>query len=104
MSMALDHRPTARLTDHARQRVAEMGATTKRVKRIVADPDVTRVNRREGCVAMVRDDDPDLTVIVTFVDGHPVVITVLGRQADRFHPRAEDPTHPAQPNREDTTR
>ena len=92
MTMTLDRRPTARLTDHARQRCAEMDVATKRVKRIVADPDITRVNRREGCVAMVRDDDPAITVIVTFDGDLPVVVTVLGRPADRFHPRAEDTT------------
>lgn len=63
---------TPKLTEHARQRCAEMGLTTRRVKRVVRDPDLvyTSYGRRLMC----RYDEPTFRVVV---DEYGLVITVL---------------------------
>ena len=70
---------TATLSEHARQRAAAMGVCTKRIKRIVRNPDILRVSYRGRWVA-TSDADPELAVVYT-VDpgGQPVVVTVLYR-------------------------
>jgi hypothetical protein len=74
---------TPRLTHHARQRCAEMGVSTKRVKRIVQDPDTVR-SCRYGNLLAVSDAEPDLAVVYEDVDGQAVVITVLYRTSEVY--------------------
>lgn len=75
---------TPRLTKHARERCAEMGVKTKRVKRMVRDPDIDRpsrdweANREVSCRIAVRDDDPDIAAV--YQPGEPpIVVTVVWR-------------------------
>jgi hypothetical protein len=53
---------TPKLTPHARQRCVEMGVGTKRVQRIVRQPDVDRPSRGRRRIA-VRDDDPAIACV-----------------------------------------
>lgn len=64
--------PTARLSAHAVARCEEMGIRTKRVKRVVRDPDLRYTTR--GCLMVCRYDEPDFRVVV---DTSNVVVTVL---------------------------
>lgn len=67
---------TPRLTNHARQRCAEMDVCTKRAKRIAQDPDVTRPSGK-GILAKA-DFDPEIAVVyVEQDDGQRVILTVL---------------------------
>lgn len=66
-------RPTPQLTEHARERCAEMGIVTKRVKRVARMPDLayaSRENRRVLC----RLDEPDFRVVV---NEEGLIVTVL---------------------------
>lgn len=84
---------TPRLTHHARQRCAEMGVHTKRVKRIAADPDVTRPSGR-GILAK-SDNDPEIAVV--YVEDSPdqlVILTVLPN-TDKIYNRPEHTEQPA---------
>jgi hypothetical protein len=78
-----DHPATARLTEHARLRAAEMHVETKRVKRLLRRPDVTRPSKLGRYVA-VSDSDPELAVVFVKENGTLVVITVLYRQLDWY--------------------
>lgn len=79
---------TPRLTDHARQRCVEMGISTGRVKRVVADPDVSYPGGREhanSCRVAYRGDDPAIAVVYfTDDDEVPVVASVLWRTAKTY--------------------
>lgn len=66
------NRPTPKLTDHARQRCIEMGLTTRRVKRVVQEPDLAYDSH--GRRMMCRFDEPTFRVVV---DADGLVITVL---------------------------
>lgn len=71
---------TARLSAHARERCAEMGVVTKRVKRIVRQPDVDYCSRdaRGDARIAYRSDDPAIAVVyVPGDDGRPFVLTVV---------------------------
>lgn len=79
-----DHPVTARLSDHARARAAEMHVETKRVKRLLRRPDVTRASKLGRYVA-VSDADPEIAVVyVNEPGGAVVVVTVLYRQLDWY--------------------
>lgn len=77
--MVVDQTP--RLTEHARERCAEMGLTTKRAKRVVQNPDVVYPGRRgEGADpdAYIALSDEDTEIAVVFVPEEPPrIITVL---------------------------
>jgi hypothetical protein len=73
---------TPKLTHHARQRCLEMGVTTKRVKRMVRQPDVDRPSRGRRRIA-VRDDDPAIACVYE-QDEPPLVITVLWRTQELY--------------------
>lgn len=75
---------TPRLTHHARQRCEEMDVRTKRVKRIVRDPDLDRPSVAQRRIA-TRDDDPGLAVVYAEgEDGTPVIITVLPHVQEEY--------------------
>lgn len=79
--------PTAMLTTHARERAAELGVCTKRIKRIVREADVCRVTRGEGRRIAVMAADPELAVVyVVGADGRPIVVTVLYRDPEQYQP------------------
>lgn len=71
------------LTDHARSRCREMGVSTKRAKRVVADPSITyrgSLRYRPGRRVAVRCDD---SIAVVFEPGDPArIITVLWHAAE----------------------
>lgn len=70
--------PMATMSDHARERCAEMGISTKVAKAIVRNPAVTRPgNPGTGAVVVTSDRHPEYAVVLdTETD---VVVTVLFR-------------------------
>lgn len=75
---------TARLSQHARHRCAEMHVNTKRVKRLLRSPDITRTSYNDRYLA-VADSDPEIAVVYAkHADGTCTVITVLYRQYDTY--------------------
>lgn len=76
---------TPRLTRHARQRCAELGIGTKRVKRIVRHPSSTYPSQRghdNNGVVLISALDPDYAVVVDLTAN--VVLTVLPRVLDEY--------------------
>lgn len=71
-------KPTARMSAHAVARCAEMGIGTKRVKRVVRDPDLSYTTF--GNVMVCRYDEPDFRVVL---DGN-IVVTVLPWTDERY--------------------
>lgn len=69
------HRPTPRLSQHARDRAAEMGVTTKVVKKIVRDPHTDYVTYADRRIAS-RNDYPEIRVVYR-PDDPPLVVTVV---------------------------
>jgi hypothetical protein len=84
-----DYLPTPRLSDHARQRCAEMGISTKVAKAIVRHWSVTRdvaaANEYGGGkrVIVTSDLHPDYDVVL--VPEQNLIVTVGYRDADRYH-------------------
>ena len=75
---------TAKLSEHARRRCLEMHVTTKRVKKLVRQPDITRTSYNGRWLA-VSDADPEIAVVYAKApDGTCTVITVLYRQLDYY--------------------
>lgn len=72
-------RPTPRLTDHARERCAEMGVSTKRAKRVVQHRDLTYPGRKgTDCWVSKSSVDPILAVVWSVADdGTPLIVTVI---------------------------
>lgn len=85
--MIVAERITPRLTHHARERCAEMGVTTKRAKRIVQDPDVSRPAKAtggdDGFIA-VADHEPDIAVVYKLDGDVPVILTVVWRTYEPY--------------------
>jgi hypothetical protein len=71
-----DYPPTPQLCDHARQRCAEMGISTRRVKRVIREPDLSYCTY-EGRMMMCRFDEPDFRVVVNTDGDVPVAVTVV---------------------------
>jgi hypothetical protein len=87
MNMKSTRNATPRLSQHARDRCGEMGVGTKRAKRIVRDPDLTRPAAPNR--AALRDDDPELLVVYSDDTQPPTIVTVLwntGTPFDRNDP------------------
>lgn len=79
-----DRPRTAVLSRHARERCAEMGVGSKRVKRLLRQPDITRTSYMGRYVA-VADSDPEIAVVYAQAsDGTHTVITVLYRRYDSY--------------------
>ena len=71
------------MTNHARLRCEQMGVETKRVKRLVRDPDITRPSG-EGIMAKA-DYDPEIVVVYKEVeDGTRIILTVLPNTTEVF--------------------
>jgi len=80
-----DQPPTARLTQHARQRCDEMRVGTKRVKQLLRNPDVVRCSYNDRWLA-VSDADPEIAVVFARQpDGTCTVITVLYRSYNIYN-------------------
>ena len=79
----MEHPQTPRLTDHARQRCQEMGVATKRVKRILRDPDMG-YTAREGRHIAWRRDDPTIAVVFVMREGIRLALTVVPRTQERY--------------------
>lgn len=68
-------RPTARLSEHARQRCREMGLRTKSVKAVVADPEMDTPARDGarllvgGALAVIYDADANEVITVLWAQG-----------------------------------
>ena len=76
--------PTARMSEHARRRCVEMQVTTKRVKHLLRNPDITRTTY-DGRLLAVADSDPEIAVVFARApDGTCTVVTVLYRQYDTY--------------------
>jgi hypothetical protein len=65
-----------RLTEHARQRAAEMSLRTKQVKLTLREPEVVYIGRTPGCEVALRDN---LAVPFRVERGVRIGITVLWR-------------------------
>jgi Domain of unknown function (DUF4258) len=79
-----DRLATARLSDHARDRCAEMGVGTKRVKHLLRRPDIIRTTYKDRYFA-VSDADPEIAVVYAKApDGTCTVVTVLYRQYNEY--------------------
>jgi len=83
---------TARLTDHARERCAEMGISTKVVKRIVQNATL-RMPAREGPRGeprtMIRSTTHFPEVVVVMDDATQQVVTAMWWSPEQYHPRAD---------------
>lgn len=78
---------TAVLTDHARMRCVEMSVATKRVKRVVRNPDVDYCSTQMDHSRRVcfRHDDTIAVVYQPGFDGEPpLVITVLWHMQEEY--------------------
>lgn len=76
--------PTAKLSPHARERATEMAVSTKRVKRMVANPD-TRHTCHDHRWFVTSEQDPEIAVVYALdADGTPIVITVLWRTDEQY--------------------
>lgn len=84
----MEHPPTPRLSEHARQRCREMGVTTHRVKRILRDPDLSYASGR-GKVAW-RRDDPAIAVVYVMDGATPFALTVVPRTQERYERATTD--------------
>ena len=68
-------RPTARLSEHARQRCREMGLRTKAVKAVVADPEMDTPAPNggrllvAGALAVIYDADANEVITVLWAQG-----------------------------------
>ncbi len=68
-------RPTARLSEHARQRCREMGLRTKAVKAVVADPEMDTPAPNggrllvAGTLAVIYDADANEVITVLWAQG-----------------------------------
>lgn len=72
------------MTQHARERAAEMGVCTKRVKRLVRNPCLRRTDAN-GITLAISNADPEIAVVYADgPDGRPVVLTVLYRTYERY--------------------
>lgn len=71
-------KPTPRLTDHARERAAEMGFSTKVAKKIVREPDLDYSSYSDRRVAS-RNDHPEIRVVYRPGEGDepPLIVTIL---------------------------
>lgn len=79
-----DYQPTPRLTDHAKDRCAEMGISTKVAKQIVRHPSVVRPGKAEtGCRVVTSDRHPRYAVVLG-PEEDPVIVTVLFNTPDFY--------------------
>lgn len=87
------NQPTAKLSLHARQRAEEMGIVTKRIKRVVRNPDL-RFPGQGGRFFVCRLDEPSFRVLINGHDGLEV-ITVVPWSYERYqrHPGATPSAH-----------
>jgi hypothetical protein len=74
---------TAVMSRHARERAAEMGICTKRIKRMLRNPSVNHVTRDNRFIAM-STAEPTIAVVYAIEDGQPTVVTVLWRSEVRY--------------------
>lgn len=74
---------SVRLSDHARERCAEMGLPTRVAKRIVRSHDMSWAGAAGRTVA-VSSAFPDLAVVYAAKIDPPVVVTVLWRTQDQY--------------------
>lgn len=82
-------RPTPILSDHARERCAEMQISTKVAKAIYRHADVIRPGRpaiRDDIPRQIAHSDlyPDYTVVFVETSEGPVIITVLFKTQDFY--------------------
>lgn len=90
-----------KMTEHARQRCAEMGISTKVAKRMVKNPSVTHTTKKgDGDRIICTSDEYPLYVVVYSVgrDGNIWIITVLFNTQIRYKREGaswvEEPTNP----------
>ncbi len=76
--------PTPKLTSHARLRCTQMRVQTKRVKRILSDPDLTYTSR--SAQIAWRADDPAIAVVFVthHQSGQRVALTVIWRTQEEY--------------------
>lgn len=76
---------TPRLTDHARDRCAQMGISTKVAKRIWRHWSVRRgIDDQDGHVIVTSTIEPSYAVIVDDTEMVPVIITVLFNEKNAY--------------------
>jgi hypothetical protein len=91
------HNPTPRLTNHARNRCAEMGLSTKVAKAIVQNPTITRPSRNakgESATIATSKHVPEYAVVYVMDGDTPIILTVVfattanyTRQGETFKPK-----------------
>jgi hypothetical protein len=77
---------TPQLSEHARERCAQMGITTKVAKRIWKTRTLIR-GAREGCLLVTSTEVPEYAIVVDengWLGGPPVVVTVLFRCYEEY--------------------
>ena len=79
-----DYPPTPVLTDHARERCAEMGIPAKLAKRIWRNRTLTRGLHDQHRVIATCADHPDYSLVVDDTGEVPVIITVLFTCVDKY--------------------
>lgn len=77
------HSPTPRLTDHARRRCEEMEIRTRRVKRVVRDPDLC-YGSADGYHVVCRFDEPTFRVVIDRSTRPETVVTVIWWTNERY--------------------
>ena len=79
----VDYRPTPIMTEHARQRAAEMGYCTKRIKNMLRNPSISHVTWDGRKIAM-SVTEPDIAVVYAENGNQLIAITVLWRSAESY--------------------
>lgn len=71
-------------TNHARERCAEMGFSTKRAKRALRSPGTTYGPDPSGGFVHVAHDDEEIAVVFVLDGDAPIVLTVLWHTQDQY--------------------
>jgi hypothetical protein len=76
---------TPKLSEHARRRCVEMDVVTKRVKRLVANPDIIYRGSDYGLNTFIAMSAADPEIAAVFAEATPrVIVTVLWRTPEEY--------------------
>lgn len=76
---------TPKLTRHAQERCVEMSVPTKRVKRLVAKPDIVYRGSDYGLNTFIAMSASDPEIAAVFADVSPrIIVTVLWRNPEQY--------------------
>jgi hypothetical protein len=80
----MEYPPTPVLTEHARERCAEMGIRTRVAKQIWRDHTLTYPLHDQDRIVVISADHPRYALVVDEHGDRPVVVTVLFNHPDRY--------------------